>query len=193
MSASGRRGVPSRSQQAFSWLLSADPDETAAGRGRQGGSKGGKGKGRRGSGGGDAGGASTSYIPGFRLREGAAAGTRSPAAGRAAGASGLEALQESFEGVLDREVVADVLASCGGDAAAAMDALLTLAGGSSSAAAQPADAAPPGVAAAGDVRPGTATAAAGPPPTPAHPAQPCYWDALPTECKWLVFEELSLR
>ncbi|PRW58889.1 F-box LRR-repeat 15 [Chlorella sorokiniana] len=192
---SGRAGAPSRSQQAFRWLLQGDDDDERRGngsKGKQAGDKGssGKGGGRRRSGSGS--GSKPPFIPGFKLRceaeaEAAAAGSSAAVAG-----SDLESLQQAFAGVLDAELVADVLASTGGDAAAAMEALLSLTGGGE-------DVASPGAAGEADAPAsqaavsGTSSAVMAEAAGSSAPAASCYWDTLPQEMKQLVFEQLSLR
>lgn len=191
---SGRAGAPSRSQQAFRWLLQGDEDEERRGSGSQGkqmGGKGGggsKGGGRRRSGSGG----KVPFIPGFKLRCEAEAETAAASTSAAVPGSDLESLQEAFAGVLDAELVADVLASTGGDTAAAMEALLSLTGGSEEPGA--ASAAHEAAAAAEAGAAGTASPADMAEASPAGaPAAPCYWDTLPQEMKQLVFEQLSLR
>ena len=189
---SGRAGAPSRSQQAFRWLLQGDDDEERRGgssQGKQAGGKGGgsgKGGGRRRSGSGSGG--KVPFIPGFKLRCDAEAEAAASSSSAAAQGSDLESLQEAFAGVLDAELVADVLASTGGDAAAAMEALLSLTGGGDEAAANEAPMA------AEEAEAGSAPAATMAEAAPlGAPAAPCYWDTLPQEMKQLVFEKLSLR
>ena len=186
----GRAGAPSRQQQAFRWLLEGDGD--AAGEsGRQhragggsGGGGGAKGKRRSGSSGDGTG---KSYIPGFQLRADAAAAATGAAQGSSIAGSTtdeLASLQEAFAEVLPPDVVADVLASCGGNADAAMAALLAMAGGN--------EAAVP-----------SAAALPQPPQPPQQqqrrqqqqqaPSGPCYWDMLPAHLTHLIFEQLSLR
>lgn len=181
---SGRAGVPSRDQQAFRWLLSGDDDDARGGRGGRGD---GSGRGRPGKGGGNkgsrrrssGGGGKQPYIPGFKLRCEAEAEAAAGAAGPAGPGDELASLQEAFGAALPADLVADVLASCGGDAAAAMEVLLGLAGGG--------DTAPPP--ASGE----PSLAAAAPPASVTAAAGPCYWDVLPQEIKELVFQQLSLR
>lgn len=196
---SGRAGAPSRSQQAFRWLLQGDEDEEGRGsgsRGQQSGGKGGGGKdgGRRRGSGGSKG--RQPFIPGFKLRCDADAEAAAASGSGAAAGGELQALQDAFAGVLDGELVADVLASTGGDAAAAMEALLSLAGGGGEASGGPA-AAGEAAAVGGEQATGTAPAAEAQPEAEAAaggaPAAPCYWDVLPQEVKQLVFEQLSLR
>ncbi|KAL4457659.1 hypothetical protein ABPG75_012524 [Micractinium tetrahymenae] len=193
---SGRGGAPSRDQAAFQWLLSRD-DEGDAPR-QQGGSssssrrRSGGQAGRRRSGGREG----RPFIPGFQLREeaagpGAAAAAAAQGGARAAETtepSALAALQEAFEGVLPAEVVADVLAACGGDAAAASEALLGMAGGGAGAGGEPA------VAAAALA---TQEQAQGPTSSPGDgtdaASSPCYLHVLPEELKQLIFDQLSLR
>ncbi|KAI3429506.1 hypothetical protein D9Q98_005595 [Chlorella vulgaris] len=204
MSSSGRRGAASRSQQAFTWLLSPDNDED----GRQAGGSRPAGDKRKGKGGrrqpSDVDGGDSkprNYIPGFKLREEAR-----PATSQSSTPAGALDLQQAFEGIFAAEIVTDVLASCGGDATAATEALLAMAGaaGGSSTASQTA---------AADDQPGSAAgkaaehAVAGPSPSSAAAAAaslpevsqaaavaaPCFWDTLPNECKWLIFEQLSLK
>lgn len=189
---SGRAGAPSRSQQAFRWLLQGDDDEERRGgssQGKQAGGKGGgsgKGGGRRRSGSGSGG--KVPFIPGFKLRCDAEAEAAASSSSAAAQGSDLESLQEAFAGVLDAELVADVLASTGGDAAAAMEALLSLTGGGDEAAANEAPMA------AEEAEAGSAPAATMAEAAPlGAPAAPCYWDTLPQEMKQLVFEKLPLR
>jgi hypothetical protein len=204
MSSSGRRGAASRSQQAFTWLLSPDNDED----GRQAGGSRPAGDKRKGKGGrrqpSDVDGGDSkprNYIPGFKLREEAR-----PATSQSSTPAGALDLQQAFEGIFAAEIVTDVLASCGGDATAATEALLAMAGaaGGSSTASQTA---------AADDQPGSAAgkaaehAVAGPSPSSAAAAAaslpqvsqaaavaaPCFWDTVPNECKWLIFEQLSLK
>ena len=194
---SGRAGAPSRSQQAFRWLLQGDEDEEGRARGGRGQQPGGKGSGGKDGGrrrGGGSGKGRQPFIPGFKLRcDADAEAAAASGSGSAAGGGELEALQEAFAGVLDTELVADVLASTGGDAAAAMEALLSLAGGggaeeegAAAGGGQAARAAPAAEAEAEAEAEGLAAAAGA-------PAAPCYWDVLPQEIKQLVFEQLSLR
>lgn len=189
-SGSGRAGAPSRSQQAFAWLLENERDASADGGSRQRPKAGGSGGGRstKGKGGQQKSSGSSSkppFIPGFKLRceaEAEAAGTAQHPADE------LTSLQEAFRSVLDGDVVADVLVSCGGDTAAASEALLALAGSGSSgdAQAEPAGAKQPQRAAAEEPRLLASE-------RPAASGGPCYWDVLPAEIKALVFEQLSLR
>ena len=191
-----RGGAPSRSQQAFSWLLSGDNDgDRSGGAGRAGAGRGS----RRQSGGGDSraagrrrgSGGRAPYIPGFQLREDAAT-----AAGRPAGlaATPLQSLQGAFDGVLPGEVVADVLAACSGDAGAATEVLLSMTGGGGGGGAGE-DAGAAATSSAGATAAGGKPAVGpdGAPAAPAAPAGPCYLEVLPEELKGLIFQQLSLR
>ena len=191
----GRAGAPSRQQQAFRWLLEGDGEppgdqsrrqQRAGGGGSGGGTKGAAAAGKRRSAS-SGGGGGKSYLPGFQLRADAAAATAAEAAqGSSAGGTAtdeLAALQEAFAEVLPPDVVADVLASCGGNADAAMAALRAMAG-------------------VGE--------AAGPPAASSsqqhqrqqqqcqqtqqqRPVGPCHWNTLPAHLTHQMFEQLSLR
>lgn len=178
---SGRAGAPSRDQAAFQWLLSRE-DEDEGGPRQQGGRRrsGGQQGRRRSSGRGG-----RPFIPGFQLREEAEGRGAAPGAqgggSAAAGVPGLAALREAFGGLLPPDVVADVLAACGGDAAAASEALLGMVGGDACADAGPAMAA------------AAAPSAAQQAPGAGAAGGPCYLHLLPEEIKQLIFDQLSLR
>jgi hypothetical protein len=190
----GRAGAPFRQQQAFRWLLEGDGEAAgdqsrrqhrAGGGGSGGGAKGAAAAGKRRSGSG--GGAGKSYIPGFQLRADAAAAAAAAAQGSGASGSAtdeLASLQEAFAEVLPPDVVADVLASCGGNADAAMAALLAMAGGGDAAG-------PPAAAAAASQQEQRQQQRQQ--QQQQAPVGPCYWDTLPAHLTHLIFEQLSLR
>ena len=112
-----------------------------------------------------------SQVPGFKLREGSAA-AQAPVSSSSP-PSDLDHLVQLFDGALPRDVVADVYAACGRSKDAALDALLGM-----------------GAASQGP------SIAATPPSAPAAPPAerpPCFWDALPEECKLIILDLLSLK